>query len=64
MIQEMERRNCKGIGGIHWDEMTIQEGIVVCNRTGELVGFENLDIPQEIKDDFHHTHNEKKLGSA
>ena len=25
MIQEMERRNCKGIGGIHWDEMTIQE---------------------------------------
>lgn len=64
MIQEMERRNCKGIGGIHWDEMTIQEGIVVCNRTGELVGFENLDIPQEIKDDFHHTHNEKKLSDT
>ena len=24
-VQEMERRNCKGIGGIHWDEMMIQE---------------------------------------
>ena len=52
MVQEMERRNCKGIGGIHWDEMMIQEGIVVCKRTGELVGFENLDIPKEVSIDF------------
>lgn len=52
MVQEMERQNCKAIGGIHWDEMLIQEGIVVCKRTGELVGFENLDIPKEISDDF------------
>ena len=32
--------------------MKIQEGIVVCKRTGELVGFENLDIPREISNDF------------
>ena len=30
----------------------IQEGIVVCKRTGELVGFENLDIPKEVSIDF------------
>ena len=52
MVQEMERQNCKAIGGIHWDEMLIQEGIVICKRTGELVGFENLDIPREISKDF------------
>ena len=52
MVQEMERRNCKGIGGIHWDEMIIQEGIVVCKRTGELVGFENLEIPMKITNDY------------
>ena len=26
----------------------IQEGIVVCKRTGELVGFENFNIPKEL----------------
>jgi len=52
MVQEMERRNCKAIGGIHWDEMIIQEGILLCKRTGELVGFENLDIPRELSKDF------------
>lgn len=41
MVQEMTRRECKGIGGIHWDEMAIKEGIVLCKRTGELVGFED-----------------------
>ncbi len=30
MLQEMIRRGCKGIGGIHWDEMTIKEGVVLC----------------------------------
>ena len=54
----MERRNCKGIGGIHSDEMIIQEGIVVCKRTGELVGFENLEIPMEITNDYCSTQNE------
>ena len=44
MVQEMTRRGCKGIGGIHWDEMAIKEGIVLCKRTGELVGFEDLNI--------------------
>ena len=42
MVQEMTRRGCKGIGGIHWDEMAINEGIVLCKRTRELVGFEDL----------------------
>jgi hypothetical protein len=57
MVQEMKRRNCKGIGGIHWDEMTIKEGIVLCKRTGKLVGFENDYInndfnldPEDIPD--------------
>ena len=42
MLQEMTRRGCKGIGGIHWDEMAIKEGIVLCKRTEELVGFEDF----------------------
>ena len=25
MVQEMTRRGCRGIGGIHWDEMAIKE---------------------------------------
>ena len=58
MVKEMERRNCKAIGGIHWDEMIIQEGIVVCKRTGELVGFENLDMPKEITNNFDSIQNE------
>lgn len=41
MVQEMRRRGCKGVGGIHWDEMIVKEGIVLCKRTGELVGFED-----------------------
>ena len=48
MIQEMTRRGCKGIGGIHWDEIAIKEGIVLCKRTGELVGFEDLNIDDDL----------------
>ena len=50
MVQDQERKNCKGKVGIHWEEMLIQEGIVVCKRTREPKGFENLDIPKEITD--------------
>ena len=35
MLQEMTRRGCKGVGGIHWDGMSVKEGIVLCKRTGE-----------------------------
>lgn len=48
----MKRRGCKGIGGIHWDEMTIKEGIVLCKRTGELVGFEEDKIPNKFNVNF------------
>lgn len=48
MVQEMTRRGCKGIGGIHWDEMAIKEGIVLCKWTGELVGFEDLNIGVDL----------------
>ena len=48
MVQEMTRRGCKGIGGIHWDEMAIKEGIVLSKRTGELVGFEDLNISVDL----------------
>ena len=44
MVQEMKRRDCKGVGGIHWDEMIVKEGIVLCKRPGELVGFEDFTI--------------------
>ena len=30
MFQEMTRRGCKGIGGIHWDDY------LLCKRTGEF----------------------------
>lgn len=48
MTQEMKRRGCKGIGGIHWDEMVIKGGIVLCKRTRELVGFEDNSIIEEF----------------
>ena len=46
--QELTRRNCKGIGGIHWDEIYIKKGIKVCARTNQLVGFKDLEIPENI----------------
>ena len=33
---------------VHWDEMIVEEGIVLCKRTGELVGFEHLTINSEL----------------
>lgn len=47
MVQEMKRRGCKGVGGI-WDEMSIKEGIVLCKRTGELVGFEDMAYSPDL----------------
>ena len=58
MVQEMARRGCKGVGGIHWDEMSIKEGVVLCKRTGELVGFEDLNINSELNLSPHHLENE------
>ena len=50
MVQEMVRRGCRGVGGIHWDEMTVKEGIVLCKRTGELVEFEDsIKVPTTLK---------------
>ena len=60
MVQEMTRRGCKGIGGIHWDEMSIKEGIVLCKRTGELVGFEDLNIDRELNMNPNDLNNEKE----
>lgn len=48
MVREMKKRGCKEVGGIHWDEMIVKEGIVLCKRTGELVGFEHLAINSEL----------------
>ena len=58
MVQEMTRRGCKGVGGIHWDEMSIKEGIVLCKRTGEFVGFEDFNIGSELSMDPDHLENE------
>lgn len=46
--QELDRRNCKGIGGIHWNEIYIKKGIKVCARTNELIGFEDFNIPGSL----------------
>lgn len=46
--KELDRRNCKGIGGIHWDEIYIKKGIKVCARTNELIGFEDFNIPGSL----------------
>ena len=27
MVQEMKRRGCKGVGGIHWDEMIVKVSV-------------------------------------
>ena len=48
--QELTRRNSKGIGGIHWDEIHVRKGIKVCARTNELIGFEDLQIPTSISE--------------
>ena len=48
--QELTRRNSKGIGGIHWDEIHVRKGIKVCARTNELIGFEDVQIPTSISE--------------
>ena len=58
MLQEMTRRGCKGVGGIHWDEMSVKEGKVLCKRTGELIGFEDLNINSELNLSPHDIENE------
>ena len=42
----LEVSGCKGIGGIHWDE--IKKDVYVCKRTKELVSFEDLDLPKDL----------------
>ena len=39
---------CRSVGGIHWDEIYIKKGIYICKRTNELVGFEDLNLPEDI----------------
>jgi len=58
MVQEINRRGYKGVGGIYWDEMTIKEGIVLCKWTGELVRYEDLNISHELNKGPHHLENE------
>ena len=48
MAQEMNRRNCQGLGGIHWDEIYIKDGIKVNVRTNQLIGFEELAISDDL----------------
>ena len=48
MVQEMNRRNCQGLGGIHWDEIYIKDGIKVNVRTNQLIEFEELAINDDL----------------
>ena len=41
----MELSGCRGIGGIHWDEIYVKKGLYICKRTNELIGFEDLNLP-------------------
>ena len=52
--QELSRRNCKGLGGIHWDEIYIKKG--------ELIGFEDVNIPENISEviDLENQENDSK----
>jgi len=62
--QELTRRNCKGLGGIHWDEIYIKKGIKVCARTNQLVGFEDLQIPENIVEAINLEEKEPKEANA
>ena len=48
MVQQLNRRNCQGISGIHWDEIYIKDGIEVNVRTNQLIGFEEWLITQDL----------------
>ena len=37
MVQELNRRNCQGISGIHWDEIYIKDVIKVNVQTNQLI---------------------------
>ena len=50
--QELSRCNCKGLGGIHWDEIYIKKGVKVCAKTNELIGFEDVNIPENISEEI------------
>ena len=60
--QELSRRNCKGLGGIHWDEIYIKKGVKVCAKTNELIGFEDVNIPENISEviDLENQENDSK----
>ena len=68
MLQEMKQRGCKGIGGIHWGEMAIKEGVVLCKRPGESVGFEEIhfgaDLNMRPEDLDNDTEEEKIKGDS
>ena len=60
--EELSRRNCKGLGGIHWDEIYIKKGVKVCAKTNELIGFEDVNIPENISEviDLENQENDSK----
>ena len=41
-------QRCKGIGRLHWDEISIQKGVKTCVRANELIGFEDISIPESL----------------
>ena len=46
-VHLIEKTKCKGIGGVHWDEVHIKQGVAICPRTNELIGFEDHAFQDE-----------------
>ena len=44
----IELSGCRGVGGLHWDEIYVKKGLYICKRTNELIGFEDLNLPEDI----------------
>ena len=44
----IELSGCGGVGGLHWDEIYVKKGLYICKHTNELIGFEDLNLPEDI----------------
>ncbi len=61
LFEQMKLVKSEWIGGIHWDEMVIKEGLVVCQRTGQIVGFEDTE---SFEEEFESMSNELDISST
>jgi len=48
---EIKQRGICNLFGLHWDEIDIRSGVKLCRRTGQLIGFEDFNLPSELETD-------------